>query len=126
MSYPWVQASAQVQAYGPVAPAIEREIRGLAHEIPDEQIEKDKPGNRGLFLRELQGIINRCDNGDPDDPRWDELRLRALDRLAKLTRIYEPDTPATNAGPGDARILAAAAARQLLELEQSLSQQRNS
>lgn len=105
-------------------PSVESQIRGLAHEITDEHIERDKAGNRGLFMAELRKILADCDNGDPDDPRWHELRLRTLDRMAKLTRVYEPDTAKPQAGPGDARLLAAQAARALDELEQTRTEQR--
>lgn len=131
VSYPWVQAGSQVRvdpglgSYGAVAPAVEKELRGLAHEIPDEQIERDKPGHRGLFLGELRGILAACDAGDPDDPRWYELKLRALDRMAKLLRVYEADAPSVKAGPGDARILASQAAAALAELEASLAETRS-
>lgn len=131
MSYPWVREGTQVQmsagtkGYGSLAPAVEKELRGLAHEIPDEQIEKDKPGHRGLFLAELRGILALCDQGDPDDPRWPELRLRALDRMAKLLRVYEPDAPAQRQGPGDSRILASQAAAALDALEASLAETRS-
>lgn len=135
MSYPWVTGQqsvdegkrTQVQgSYGVLAPAAERDLRGLAHEIRDEDLERDKAGYRGIFLTQLQGILSRCDNGDEDDPRWDELRLRCLDRLAKLTRVYEADAPAGKQGPGDPRALARQAAHALTELEASLAETRTS
>lgn len=130
MSYPWAQVPGSVDirvgagSYGTMSPAAEKELRNLAHEITDEILERDKAGYRGIFLQELQGILARCNQGDPDDPRWDELRLRTLDRLAKLTRIYEADAPGAKQGPGDPRILAGQAAAALTELEASLSETR--
>jgi hypothetical protein len=121
---PWVNGAAVATSYGTMAPAAERELRGLAHEIRDEDIERDKPGYRGLFLAQLKGILDRCDDGDPEDPRWDELRLRCLDRFAKLARVYEPDAPGVKAGPGNPRDLADRAAAQLVELEASLAETR--
>lgn len=126
MSYPWVQAGGTVVtgSFGAAAPAVEARIRGLAHEITDEQIEKDKAGNRGLFMAEFRKILVDCDNGDPEDPRWHELRLRTLDRMAKLTRVYEADAPKTKQGPGNSKDLANAAAAALVEIEESLAETR--
>lgn len=131
MAYPWVESSGrnvtwdpQGQGFGSHAPAVIQALKDLVPEVTEEQIERDKPGHRGLFLHQFQGILARCDEGDPQDPRWDELRLRCLDRMAKLLRVYEPDAPAVRQGPGDARILAAQAAAGLLELEASLSEVR--
>lgn len=133
MSYPWVKVEPDVLKdqpvpYGTVAPRIHAAVqqlaeglgedrRGMAHEMPDEVIEDQKPGNRGLMLTELQGILGRCADGDPEDPRWDELRLRALDRMARLLRLYQPDKPRERHGAGDPRLLASQAARILEELE---------
>lgn len=130
-SYPWVRRDddpprvregAPVTwdpgSYGSNAAAVERRVRDLPHEIRDEDIERDKPGYRGLFLAQFQGILARCDLGDPDDPRWDELRLRCLDRMGKLLRVFEADAAAVRQGPADARILAGQAAAALTELEQ--------
>lgn len=122
--YPWVNRTQVADPARPVAPVVEAAIRGLGYQITDEQIERDKAGHRGLFLTELKGILSRCDAGDPDDPRWDELRLRALDRLAKLARIYELDAPKQRHGPGNPRDLANAAAAALVELEGSLAEAR--
>ena len=135
MSYPWVNGSEKVSvtdstldpgpsSWGSTAPQVQARIKDLPHVITDEQIERDKAGNRGLFMAQFQQILRDCDNGDPDDPRWHELRLRTLDRMAKLTRVYEADAPAGKQGPGDSRILAGQAARALVELEQSLAETR--
>lgn len=129
MSYPWVDGPAElsVGGYGAQAPAVAARIKAasnLAHEITDEQIERDKAGNRGLFMAEFRKILDDCDNGDQDDPRWHELRLRTLDRMAKLTRVYEPDAPSVRQGPGDPRILAGQAAAFLTEMEASLAETR--
>ncbi len=127
-SYPWVKDQGVVVqgSFGTQAPAVEARIRDLPHEITDEHIERDKAGHRGMFLEQLRGIWERCDQGDPEDPRWDELRLRTLDRFAKLARIYEPDAPTSKQGPGDPRILAGQAAAALTELEASLAETRSS
>jgi hypothetical protein len=128
MSYPWVReqgAGTVVQgSFGSQAPAVQARIKDLPHEIRDEDFERDKPGYRGFLLQELRGVLALCDQGDEDDPRWPELRLRALDRVAKLLRVYEPDAPSVKAGPGDARILAGRAAAALKELETSLAETR--
>ena len=139
MSYPWVreQGAGTVSedavggrgllvqgSFGSQAPAAQARIKDLPHEIRDEDIERDKPGYRGFLLQELRGVLALCDQGDEDDPRWPELRLRALDRVAKLLRVYEPDAPSVKAGPGDARILAGRAAAALKELETSLAETR--
>lgn len=132
MSYPWVNGSQELSvgdssSFGTQAPGVQARITaasGLAHEITDEQIERDKAGNRGLFMAEFRKILADCDNGDPDDPRWHELRLRTLDRMAKLTRVYEPDAPSAKQGPGDPRILAGQAAAFLTEMEASLAETR--
>lgn len=131
MSYPWVKETGapvvvNQGSYGTLAPMAEKELRGLAHEIRDEDIERDKPGYRGLFLAQIKGILERCDAGDPEDPRWDELRLRCMDRFAKLTRIFEADAPAQKQGPGNPRDLANRAAAALIELEASLAETRAS
>jgi hypothetical protein len=76
--------------FGSRAPAIQARIRELAHEVTDTVIEEQKPGNRGLMLNSIKEILAQCEDGDPDDPRWAELKLRALDRMAKLLRLYEP------------------------------------
>lgn len=128
-SYPWVSGAAQVYedpgpAFGTVAAAVTRQLRDLPHEVRDEDIERDKAGHRGLFLAELRGILDRCNQGDPDDPRWDELRLRTLDRFAKLARIYEPDAASGKSGPGNPKDLASAAAAALDELEASRAEVR--
>lgn len=132
MSYPWVESGTrkllwdpESGSFGSQAPAVERALRGVAHEIGDEQIERDKPGHRGFILAELRGILAVCDQGDPDDPRWLELRLRCLDRVAKLLRVYEADAPTQKQGPGDARILVDEAMRKLAELETSLAETRS-
>jgi hypothetical protein len=122
VSYPWVKVEPGVLKdppvpYGTVAPRIHAAVEQLALEMPDEAIEAQKPGNRGLMLSELQGILRRCADGDPEDPRWDELRLRTLDRMARLLRLYQPDQPRERQGAGDPRLLAAQAARILEELE---------
>lgn len=121
VSYPWVKVEPSTLKdpvpYGTVAPRIRDSIADLPHEIPDELIEEQKPGNRGFMLAQIQAILARCDDGNPEDPRWDELRLRALDRFARLARVYQGDEPKARRGPGDPRILAAAAARILDELE---------
>lgn len=125
MSYPWVEPrQLKSVAWDPganVTPdTVAARIRDLPHEIRDEDIERDKPGYRGLFLAQFQAVLELCDSGDPDDPRWSELRLRTLDRMAKLLRVYEADAPGVKAGPSDPRILADQAARGLAELEASL------
>jgi hypothetical protein len=125
-SYPWVNGQAPTVSYGTAAAAVRARIAELPHAIRDEDIERDKAGHRGLFLEELRGILDRCNSGDPDDPRWDELRLRTLDRFAKLARIFEPDAPTQKKGPGDQRVLADQASRALSELEASLSETRAS
>lgn len=102
--------------YGSSAPAVRDRVERLLPEISDEVIEAQKAGNRALMLSELQGILSRCDEGDPQDPRWDELRLRCLDRFAKLARIYESDAPRDRQGPGDPRLLRVQAARFLEDL----------
>jgi len=97
-------------SFGQQAPQELAVLADLAPEITDEQIEASKPGNRGLMLEELRGILNRCRAGTedfPGDPRWDELRLRTLDRLAKLTRAYEPQAPRDREGDVDRVRLAA-------------------
>jgi hypothetical protein len=126
-AYPWVKVEPDTLnpgpvPYGTVAPRIQAAAQQLAHEMPDEVIEDQKPGNRGLMLAELQGILSRCADGDPEDPRWDELRLRALDRMARLLRLYQPDKPRERVGAGDPRLLASQAARILEELEGRLEQ----
>ena len=78
--------------------------RGMAQEMPDELIEEQKPANRGLMLQALQGILQRCAmqaEEDPGDPRWPELELRTLDRLAKLARLYEGQGPRSREGDLD-------------------------
>lgn len=131
VSYPWVNGSNELSdsgsSFGTTAPVVQARIKdasGLAHEITDEQIERDKAGNRGLFMAEFRKILADCDQGDQDDPRWHELRLRTLDRMAKLTRVYEPDAPTVRQGPGDPRILAGQAAAFLTEMEASLAETR--
>jgi hypothetical protein len=131
MAYPWVEPSQRNSvawdpqgSYGPAAPALEARIKALPHEIRDEDIERDKAGHRGLFLAEFRKVLELCDQGDPDDPRWSELRLRTLDRMGKLLRVYEPDAPTVRSGPTDARILAGQAAAALLDLEASLAETR--
>ena len=128
MSYPWVQGAGTVDisSYGPAAPALDRQIRQMPREIRDEDIERDKAGHRGLFLEQFQTVLERCDNGDPDDPRWDELRLRTLDRMAKLLRVYEADAPGGKQGPGNPKDLANQAAAFLDEMEESLAETRTS
>jgi hypothetical protein len=105
-----------------MAPRIQADVSRLAQEMPDDIIEAQKPGNRGLMLAELQGILQRCADGDPEDPRWDELRLRTLDRMARLLRLYQADKPRESRGAGDPRLLASQAARILEELEGRLDQ----
>lgn len=121
MSYPWVHPDARMLAGSVDLATVEQDLRGLPHRITDEQIEKDKAGNRGLFLAQFLSILDRCDNGDPDDPRWDELRLRCLKEMARLTRVYEPDAPTVKQGAGNPKDLADAAAAALVELEASLT-----
>lgn len=141
-SYPWVRkdddpswvkdagtqvpVSPGVGSYGTNEPAIRDKLRKLPQAVRDEDIERDKPGHRGLFLEQFLAVLDRCDNGDPDDPRWDELRLRTLDRMAKLLRVYEADAPTAKQGPGNPRDLANAAAAALVELEASLAETRAS
>jgi hypothetical protein len=130
MSYPWVNGSEKLSvedssSFGTASPVVAAKIKELMpHEITDDQIERDKAGNRGLFMAEFRKILADCDQGDQDDPRWHELRLRTLDRMAKLTRVYEPDAPGLKQGPGDPRILAGQAAAFLSEMEASLAETR--
>lgn len=129
--YPWVKdtpptVTVNPGSFGASEPAIRDKLRQLPHSITDEDIERDKAGNRGLFMDQFLAVLARCDDGDPDDPRWDELRLRTLDRLAKLTRVYEPDAPSVKRGPGNPKDLAETAARALAELEASLAETRAS
>lgn len=125
-SYPWIKVESgglkepEPVPYGTVAPRIQADVQRWAQEMPDEVIEEQKPGNRGLMLAELQGILARCSDGDEQDPRWDELRLRTLDRMARLLRLYQPDAPRDRGGLSDPRLLAARAARLLDELEQRI------
>jgi hypothetical protein len=132
-SYPWVktpeagdprQVTVNPGSYGTSEAAVRAAVAALPHEIRDEDIERDKPGYRGLFLTQFQGVLDRCSQGDPDDPRWDELRLRTLDRMAKLLRVYEADAPGVKQGPGNPRDLANRAAADLVELEESLAETR--
>lgn len=124
VAYPWIKVEPEtlkvVEPYGTLAPRITAAVQQMAQEMPDEVIEAQKPGNRGLMLQELQGILGRCADGDPEDPRWDELRLRTLDRMARLLRLYQPDQPRERPGAGDPRLLVAQASRILDELEQRL------
>jgi hypothetical protein len=107
--------------YGVTAPQIQRQLRALPPEVDDDLIEAQKPGNRGIMLSELQGILALCAEGDPDDPRWSELKLRCLDRMAKLLRLYEPQkSDDSGAGGLDPRALAASAAAVLDALEAKL------
>ena len=130
MSYPWVNGSKDLSvgdsaSFGTASPAVQARIKELLpHEITDEQIERDKAGNRGLFMAEFRKILADCDQGDPEDPRWHELRLRTLDRMAKLTRVYEADAPTAKQGPGNPKDLANAAAAFLKEMEESLAETR--
>lgn len=83
-----------------------------AREITDEQVEQGKAKHRGLILEQLLYTLSRCDEHDGDDPRYLEIRLRTLDRLARLTRVYEPQS-AEKGAQGDldrARLVDAAAA----------------
>lgn len=89
---PGTLAGVQDLSFGRQAPRELSVLRGLGSEVSDEDVEAQKPGNRGLMLTELQGILRRCrvqGEDNPGDPRWDELALRTLDRLAKLMRLYE-------------------------------------
>jgi hypothetical protein len=130
VAYPWVAESGGPVAVEPVAgfgtrgPVLDALLKTLPHEVRDADIERDKAGHRGLFLAEFRKILADCDAGDPDDPRWHELRLRTLDRMAKLLRVYEPDLPAAKQGPGNPKDLANAAAAALVELEASLAETR--
>jgi hypothetical protein len=120
------QVTVNPGSYGSNEAAVRAAVANLPHEIRDEDIERDKPGYRGLFLAQFQAVLTRCDTGDPDDPRWDELRLRTLDRMAKLLRVYEADAPGVKQGPGNPRDLANQAALALVELEASLAETRAS
>lgn len=107
-------------SYGQQAPRELSVLRGLAAEMTDEDIERQKPGNRGLMLSELQGILQRCrEQADehPGDPRWDELVLRTLDRLAKLMRLYEVSGPGEREGDVDRVRMAQKVALDLEALE---------
>jgi len=107
-------------SYGRQAPAELSVLKGLAAELTDEAIEQQKPGNRGLMLSELLGILRRCQEqgeDNPGDPRWDELKLRTLDRLAKLTRLYEGQGPREREGDVDRVRMAQRVALDLEALE---------
>lgn len=104
---------------------VPRVLRELAAEIPDEAVEEQKPGNRGLMLQALQGILHRCEvraDEDPGDPRWPELELRTLDRLAKLMRLYEAQAPRSREGDVDRARMQQRAAGDLAALEAKIRQ----
>ena len=119
----WEPGALGVEAgssFGRDASGVLASLRGLAVEVTDEDVEVQRAGNRGLMLAELRGILARCrEQGleSPGDPRWDELALRALDRLAKLMRLYEVSGPRVREGDVDRVRMAQRVALDLEALE---------
>src|SRR5262245_46977155 len=125
-AYPWVseqgQGAVERRPYGAVSPALEAKLRGIPLEITDEEIDRLRPGHRGKQLERLEEIISACDNPDFfDDPRWLDLKLRAMDRVAKLLHLYDPDPPKVRQGPGNPADLARQASLALDSIQESLS-----
>jgi len=62
--------------------------------LSEEEIEKQAPGVRGQLLRRLETIWEYCEDEieaskleQRSDPRFAELGLRTLDRIARLYRL---------------------------------------
>ena len=62
-------------------------------ELTDEDIERMAPAVRGLVAKRLESLYRECqerlEDAEPghQDARWAELKLRCLDRQAKLFRL---------------------------------------
>lgn len=92
--------------------------------VTDARIEAEKAANRGLILDELMLVLKICrDEGAVSgDPRFLDLRIRTVDRLSKLLRLYEPETPVpADAGDVDRQRMVSAAAQSLDELALKMS-----
>lgn len=60
-------------------------------ELTDEAIERGKAANRGLVAEQLARIVRVCERFEDDDPRYLEIHLRAIDRFARLARVFEAE-----------------------------------
>lgn len=66
-------------------------------ELTDAMVEAEKPGNRAILLRHLDGIVQLCEReleGDElggTDVRWAELKLRTLREMSRLLRLEKVD-----------------------------------
>jgi hypothetical protein len=89
----------------------------MVAEVTDEQVEAQKPGNRAWILDQLRVVLEVAAEANPDDPRFLKIRLDALDRIAKILRVLEPQGARDREGDVDRERLVAAAAAALVELE---------
>lgn len=107
--------------FGPVGSSqVARKLSGMVAEVTDEQVELQKPGNRAWVLDQLRLVLDVASDADPDDPRFLKIRLDALDRIAKILKIVEPQGGRDREGDLDRERLVAAAAAALVELEGKL------
>lgn len=100
--------------------------------LSDEDLQKQGPGVRGQLLRRLETIWEYCEDEieaskleQRSDPRFAELGLRTIDRIAKLYRLDK--VPAAVAEePEEVSVLEVARSREMVlrslaELESRVS-----
>lgn len=75
----------------------------LPSELTDEDLQNQAPGVRGQLLRRLETIWAYCEDEieaskleQRSDPRFADLGLRAIDRIAKLYRLDKVPAPVTD------------------------------
>jgi hypothetical protein len=69
--------------------------------VTDARIEADKAANRGLVVDRLLGILQICSEEAQatGDPRYLDLEIRAIDRLARILRLHEPQQQELKGSP---------------------------
>lgn len=128
--YPWERAAESLQnvsvpteygtssRWGPHgAPEVAKTLASMVSEVTDEAVEAQKPGNRAWILEQLRTVLQVAAEADPDDPRFLKIRLDALDRMARILRVEQPQGAREREGDLDRERLVAAAAAALQELE---------
>lgn len=92
----------------------------LAHELTDEQVYAQGPAIRGQLIQRLERLytlveaeVERGELEQHQDPRFIDLALRTLDRIAKLYRLLDP--PKVVAEEPEAEAVTSLRARQQVE-----------
>lgn len=95
----------------------------LGTELTDSAVEAGKAANRALIVNQLARIVAVCERFEDDDPRYLEIHLRAIDRFARIARVFEPEAPKSRSGDLDRERLVTKALADLDALEAKVRDQ---